>query len=100
MLHEMKDHVKYAHRAMWSTCGELFATLGHDKCVHIYRVRAAAPAPAEGQVEGEEARGGGGVEVELVRKKELVGIPEAACFLHDSLTLVLNPAPQALKSRP
>ena len=29
---------QYAHRAIWSPCGGFFATLGHDKCVYVFKV--------------------------------------------------------------
>ena len=38
MAHELKPHTKYAHRAVWSRCGDFFATLGHDKCVYVFKV--------------------------------------------------------------
>ena len=102
IYHESKNHSKYAHRAVWSPCGTLFATLGHDKTVCVYKISgldsgawlAADPAcDGAGGGEGGEAPGvavvGLTVEVEVFRKKALVNIPEAACFLDDAATLVL-----------
>ena len=69
----------------------MFATLGHDKSVFVYRISTsesgAAPAGNEGDAAGGGgaggAAGGEGLVVEVLRKKDLVSIPEAACFLDD-----------------
>jgi hypothetical protein len=58
----------------------------------VFKVSDASEADVAdgGAGEGEEGgRGGGKVTVELVRKKEFTNIPEAACFLDDSTTLVV-----------
>ena len=77
VAHECMSHSKYVHRAVWSRCGGFFATLGHDKCIFVYKISE------ELEEKGREAQ------PVLVRKKDFVNIPEAACFLHDSATLVV-----------
>ena len=95
IYHESKNHTKYAHRAVWSPCGSMFATLGHDKSIYVYKVSGmhsealpAADAAGEGVGSGDQDEFG--MTVEVIRKKDLVNIPEAACFLEDSSTLVLS----------
>lgn len=55
---------------MWEQDGKYFATCGHDKVVVVYN------------------KGDGG-EYSMLRKKEFVNLPEAMCFLDDSVTLVV-----------
>jgi len=69
----------------------MFATLGHDKSIFVYRIAASESGTVPAGDEGGAAAGGGAggaagcenLAVIVLRKKDLVSIPEAACFLDD-----------------
>ena len=85
MAVEIRRSLRLGQKTTHKTGALCSARDRRDLRVVLSKMRTALSVEGE----GEEGVGGAKVTVELVRKKDFTNIPEAACFLDDSTTLVV-----------